>query len=358
MNWIVREVQRADSAYNAGSKARADVDAVVTSAGFQPLIANLELDLSQGFFKKIILQFQRFFQWKKSIRQVQEGDTVVVQFPVRNHTVFFQAVLSALEKKGVKTIGVIHDLEALRLSISESIPFSSRIRYQLEEVQSLKHFSGVVVHNEKMRQAVRSLFDLPEEKLVSLEIFDYLYDGALDRSGAAPTDPVIIAGNLDKRKCGYIYQLPKDVPFHLYGANYDESYQAGENVSYLGKVKPDALPGVLKGSFGLVWDGPSAKACEGVYGKYLKVNNPHKVSLYLASGIPVIVWKESAMADFVLAHDCGVAVDSLETLGAALRAVTAADYARISRNADAVGAQLRNGDYTRAALSACLQRGL
>ena len=55
-------------------------------------------------------------------------------------------------------------------------------------------------------------------------------------------------------------------------------------------------------NFGLVWDGTSLDGCNGRYGEYLKFNNPHKTSLYLSCGIPVIIWKEAALADFVEEH--------------------------------------------------------
>ena len=58
----------------------------------------------------------------------------------------------------------------------------------------------------------------------------------------------------------------------------------------------------MEGSFGLVWDGISVETCAGVYGEYLKVNNPHKTSLYLASGIPVIIWKEAAWLSLLNAN--------------------------------------------------------
>ena len=56
-----------------------------------------------------------------------------------------------------------------------------------------------------------------------------------------------------------------------------------------GSFLPDELPSALEGSFGLVWDGDSSKTCSGVFGEYLRYNNSHKASLYLASGFPIIV---------------------------------------------------------------------
>ncbi|NRO11242.1 Beta-1,6-galactofuranosyltransferase WbbI [Lactobacillus helveticus] len=47
-------------------------------------------------------------------------------------------------------------------------------------------------------------------------------------------------------------------------------------------------------------------------GNYLRYNDPHKLSLYLASGIPVIIWKKAAEAKFVEENKVGITVDSLE----------------------------------------------
>ena len=43
MNWIIREQQRQESDYNAGSKARADVEAILISDGFKPIVVSLDL---------------------------------------------------------------------------------------------------------------------------------------------------------------------------------------------------------------------------------------------------------------------------------------------------------------------------
>ena len=73
----------------------------------------------------------------------------------------------------------------------------------------------------------------------------------------------------------------------------------GKNVKYCGQYKPEELPEKLEGGFGLVWDGDDLGACTGVFGEYMKYNNPHKTSLYLASGLPVIIWEKAAMAKYI-----------------------------------------------------------
>ena len=106
----------------------------------------------------------------------------------------------------------------------------------------------------------------------------------------------------------------------------------------------------------MVWDGAVAETCGGNTGEYLRYNNPHKASLYLSSGIPVIIWKESAIADFVLSHKAGIAVSSLFELEDAIRAVSAEEYAEMQSNAAKLSEKLRSGYYFCKALDESLNR--
>ena len=65
MYWIIREQQKKVTKFNAGTKARADVDSILIAEGFTPFMVNAELDESQNILKKIYLQFTRFCDWKK-----------------------------------------------------------------------------------------------------------------------------------------------------------------------------------------------------------------------------------------------------------------------------------------------------
>ena len=80
------------------------------------------------------------------------------------------------------------------------------------------------------------------------------------------------------------------------------------------------------------------------------VNNPHKMSLYLVSGMPVIVWSGSAQAEFVRKNGIGLVIDSLSDIQDGIAALTAEDYARMLENARRIGCKLRQGGMTRAAL--------
>ena len=86
------------------------------------------------------------------------------------------------------------------------------------------------------------------------------------------------------------------------------------NINYHGSFGVDEIPSKLTRGFGLVWDGDSLDGCRGQSGQYLRYNNPHKLSLYLSSGLPVVIWTGAAEAGFVREHGVGLCVDSLNDL--------------------------------------------
>ena len=139
--------------------------------------------------------------------------------------------------------------------------------------------------------------------------------------------------------------------YNLYGVGYTADFP---NLKYMGSFPPDDLPKVLKGSYGLIWDGDSLDTCTGSYGEYLRINNPHTTSLYLSSGIPVVIWKEAALADFVIENNVGIAVDSLENIESILGKVTKEDYDKMKKNAYKLSKKLRSGYFTMNAINKCI----
>ena len=58
----------------------------------------------------------------------------------------------------------------------------------------------------------------------------------------------------------------------------------------------------------------------------MRYNNPHKTSLYLSSGIPVITWSQAAIADFIKQHNVGIVIDDLNRIDEVLANVTKDQY--------------------------------
>ena len=108
----------------------------------------------------------------------------------------------------------------------------------------------------------------------------------------------------------------------------------------------------LEGGFGLIWNGDSMETCDGDMGNYLRYNSPHKLSLYLAAGMPVIIWEEAAAAEFVREHGVGIAVSSLRELPEILHNVTKERYEEYLKNIVPLSEKLRSGAYTKRAIRA------
>ena len=111
----------------------------------------------------------------------------------------------------------------------------------------------------------------------------------------------------------------------------------------------------MEGNYGLVWDGPSADSCEGNYGNYLKYNDPHKFSLYRAAGLPVIVWKESALASFVEMYNVGMSISSLSELRT-LPKIESNEYKSFCNNVRKLTIKIQQGDFLRTAVDKILSR--
>ena len=346
MKYFLKEEFLKDSgARNAGNKARNDVEEIVKREGYQPLLLTVEDWYQMGTVKA---QRHKAKALAQAFSQLKSGDQLLIQFPMLHHSFFTTRLVRKIQRRGVQVYFIIHDLEALRYANLDTVPLKHKIRVHLQESSLLKVADGVIAHNPIMKSVLVEK-GLPEHKLVSLEIFDYLIPNYQEKDGLSKDQPIIVAGNLAQEKAGYLYQLPARPAYNLYGVGFDES-RALENEVYFGSFLPDELPAALEGGFGLVWDGDSAETCSGVFGVYLRYNNSHKASLYLASGFPLVVWKQSALSHFVLEKNCGVAVESLHDLKNTIENLSDADYQELVANAKNIGKKIRDGFYLTSAL--------
>ena len=200
------------------------------------------------------------------------------------------------------------------------------------------------------------------QPIADLQLFDYLVSAPPAQSPwheadlSGPALKVVCAGNLSRDKAGYIYDPRlgelQGVELSLFGAFFEPERMPASPVRYKGVFSPDtpALDG--RYHFGLVWDGDSAQRVQGHYGHYMRYNNPHKVSLYAALGLPVVVWEEAAVARFVLDQGVGVTVADLRELADIPRRISASDYARMAAQMQRLRSEVTQGRFLRQALQA------
>ena len=316
-------------ANHAGPKARMDAEAIMVDVGFE------EYYLSESRKNNVL----------------NKNDIIVLQFPLLWKSLKKQIRMRFLKKKNFKAYLLIHDIESLRnKKIKTFSDFKHSIIYYLQNKTVLEIVDGIIAHNDKMKSELVKM-GISSEKIVTLEIFDYLIPD-FNTNKTYVKDKILLAGNFDIRKTRYARNLPEMPEFEIYGINF-ESENLPNNVHYKGAFTPDELPNHLQGGFGLVWDGDSSHTCSGMYGEYLKINNPHKASLYLASGFPIIVWKQSALADFVKRNDCGIIIDSLFEIAGALGNMDEENYRQLIENSRKIGEKIRRGHYLKTALEEC-----
>ena len=314
---------------HAGSKARLDAEKIMLEEGYQPFFQNND----------------------SNPITLTENDVLILQFPLLWHSLKTLILTKLLRKRKFKAYLLIHDIESLRnRSIKSFQDVKYAILHFLQNKTVLERVDGIIAHNDKMKDVLVQL-GIPEKKIISLEIFDYLIpDYEVKKTYEKRT--VLLAGNFDIKKAKYARQLPDNPKFSIYGINFEEK-NLPQNVHYNGAFSPDELPYYLEGGFGLVWDGDSPYTCSGMFGEYLKMNNPHKASLYLASGFPIIVWRQSALADFVSKNNCGILVDSLFEIAETLKSIHKKDYQELIENSKKIGEKIRQGYFLKTALEKC-----
>ncbi|MBO5134976.1 MAG: galactofuranosyltransferase [Bacteroidaceae bacterium] len=320
---------------SAGNKAKSDIEKIMQREGFK------NVGLRQTHFKNDVLSFLLTLCGVLKVPFcLHRGDVLVLQYPLKK---YYTLLCRFAHLRGAKVVTIIHDLGAFR-----------RKRLSVEqETLRLSHTDFLICHNENMKAHLRK--NGCKMPIHSLGIFDYLSE----KNNAAPMAPhqpysVVYAGGLARGRSKFLYQLDPIIHHYtlsLYGAGLDTEEAAGwKRVDYRGYLPSEEFIGQVEADFGLVWDGSSLDACDGAWGEYLKINNPHKTSFYLRAGIPVIVWREAAMVPFVEAHGVGLVVSSLRELDSRLENLTEADYATLRKNAQEMARRLADGYFVKQAL--------
>ncbi len=330
-NYVIDDADRQSvkNQNNAWNKARSDINSILAK------------DYEVTYFicgKSKIGKLLHYFQLIFEI--CFKSDRVVLQYPFYN-----TRFLNFLSKHWLpkKCIVVIHDLDSLRQEKEES--------EVQKEIRFLNKFQSIISHNERMTAWLKEKGC--HSKIVNLELFDYLTENKVQIKNKRD-EAIAFAGNLSPNKSEFLYKFP-DMPLkmHAYGNGYDSA--RSNNIEYMGSFPAERLPVVLNEKFGLIWDGTSTDKCEGSNGRYLRYNNPHKTSLYLVSGLPVIVWKEAAIALFVERNQVGITVDSLEDLKDKLDKLSDVKYSEMLEHTREISARLQEGYYLKHAIAQCLE---
>ncbi|HBR6881502.1 beta-1,6-galactofuranosyltransferase [Klebsiella pneumoniae] len=312
---------------NAGFKARVDALTVFSSnTGVQ--VVNIPLWGGVWSRLKNTISFLNFILLK-----LKSTDVLFIQYPFPKP--FIDMLTFIIKHRNIKLCLLIHDVDIFRGQGHN------------KDFKNLTCASFLISHNERMSVQLNNVGVTTPK--INLQIFDYILKDKrkiLVGGENSKLNNIIYCGNLDRNKSGFIYSWGKgNLNRIVYGVNADDDINI--NNDYRGSFDANFPPEIenIGRSFGLVWDGDSINECSGSFGEYLKFNNPHKTSLYLAMGLPVIVWKDAAISQFVKMNGVGIIVDGLNDLERQLELITFAQYSEMLNNVVEVRKKITAGWY-------------
>ena len=276
----------------------------------------------------------------KMFNKIKAGAVVIFQHPLyarMNRTL----VLLMRYKKKVDLICLVADIDGIK----------DGNRKLLEKEKSffrkLKYF---IVHNSNMNAWLRDFH--PGAKTSYLHWFDFLStNSALQRS---KSNLIVFAGNLNKslflEKLDEWLALNPTLNIHLYGPGVTDQMLKSLAVEFKGLHHPYSLPGLLQGSFGLIWDGDGLEGPSGSLGEYMKYITHHKLSLYVLANLPVIVYANAGSAELVKKHNIGFTINSLFEIEQKIIELPEHDYQVMVQNTHSLAKKIKSGTGLRNAL--------
>lgn len=318
---------------DAGSKAKQDAENIIVNHLSYTLFSlsckgqNFHISHLHPFLE--LYNLPRFKKIKNSIVFIQQPFSIAAlnfSFPFIS--------------QNNKTIVLSHDIDFLRW---EDTTNKNKL------VRKLNNAACIIAHNKKYAAALNDAgINVP---IICLELFDYLVDEPDKLKSKKFKKTVSFIGNLNKSD--FITEWisePHRYNIELIGKWSNAPSKSQTKYEYKGVFSPQELPHKIGGAFGLVWDGISTKTCDGALGHYLRYNCPHKTSLYLASYMPIFVWKESAIADFVTTNKIGFVIRSLDEIDDILAAMTDEKYQELVRNIEPIQYKITHGEYLKTAM--------
>jgi hypothetical protein len=247
------------------------------------------------------------------LSSVQAGDTVVVQFPLWTMLNFQAEFFDFLKARGTVLVALIHDVPTWQWWEGGE-PYDPNKDFWLTQ---LKKFDALITANDKMSHRLQE--DGITAPMVAMQLWDYHYDGFLKEKTFKKQ--LYYAGGRKIESIDYKASTPL-----LITADAVKETQNLGSVQLIGTHDSRELMTMFDGGFGVVNYHNIHERSNFNWDYYGQFNNPTKLSMYLAAGLPVIVPSNSAHADWVKNRGVGLVLDDLNTIDGLLSNLTEADY--------------------------------
>ncbi|MGM0238859.1 sugar transferase [Enterococcus sp. AZ103] len=321
--WVTNIIEA--PSVDAVSKSRNDITTIGRQAGYEQLYIYRYIDESESD-EALNARIDGI------TAAVTRDDFVIYQYPCYNGSKYEESFVRRLKLRGIKVAILIHDSELIRGS-----------GYN-DEKRLLELPDALIVHGEPMENRLRE-FGI-QTPMIRKELFDFLVTSIHGRLVDELERKLVFAGNIAKSR--YLKDWNFNTEITAFGRKGE--VELSEKVDYQGEFQQEDLIRVIpKNAFGLAWDNDIKDG--GAYGQYTRYNAPHKVSMYLALGMPVIVWKESAAAQLIQKYQLGYAIDSLDDLDKLMMTISDEDLVSLKQRVNHFSNVLRDGRFTKNAMN-------
>ena len=324
--WITKVIQ--EDSRDSVSKAREDVITLGHTMGYETTYIYRYQDANED-------HYALHSRIDGITAGILPGDLLVYQYPSYNGIQFDRLFLTRMAHRGIIVSLFVHDIEYLRGAVD-----------QADEVAVFQSVHSMIIHGQAMKEALRSSgVTVP---LIQKEFFDYLHTGITVGSvKQSEIKQLVIAGNLNKSS--FLNEWPYPLPIMAFGDTDQRIHSS--SVQHMGSFSPNELiQKIPQNSLGLAWDTDLDHG--GAYQQYTKYNSPHKISLYLSLGIPVVVWDQSGIAPIIKQKNVGITIATLDELPKIWETLSSDQMIQMKQNAITLSRQLTHGMFTRKSLLA------
>lgn len=251
---------------------------------------------------------------------VLPGDVVIVQYPMwTNYTQFELEYIDYLKNtRKAKIVALVWDIVSW-------IHDNRKRDYTVDaSLWMLNRYDLVISANEKMAKRLATEGGV-KTPMIAMYLSDFVYQGPLQEKKRIDQIYYVATG-IDS---AMIEEYQSEIPIKFIGPNWNKE-KLPNYIQLLGAMNSNDIPSQLEGGFGLLYY-PKTGGLKGMnhYGEY---NNPMKLSLYLASGLPVITMPNTAHAQWVKDQGLGFVVDSISDIDDLIHNLSDDDYQKMVEN--------------------------
>lgn len=312
--------------YDGAVKPRLDTANVLQSLGYKRINFNM--------YGKIETDSEEYNKVIKSFDNLSKGDLVVQQVPSYCSNEFDIYLSRHIIEKGAYSVALVHDIDTLRGFYpnfdSERVIFNS--------------YNLLVVASDKLKDyLIKSGI---KTKIITRGPWDYLQGFPYRQHKFSKN--IYYAGNLSKRKSGFLESFNKNTNLNITVCGRidkgSKDYIDPNTVDYFGPVSPDRLS--FSDGWGLIWDNENDDS-DNYYHTYQEYNWPAKLSVYLRSGIPVIVSKKAQTYSYIKDNHLGIGIDNIKDISICLNKLSDNDKMLIMRSCFQEANKIGNGYYAK-----------